>query len=57
VGLHATDTGRAASADGVRRELAAENRTREVLGADRFDALVELLDSARDALIEDAADD
>ena len=54
VGLHATDAGRTASADGVRRELAAEDRTREVLGLDRFDTLVALLESARDALIEDA---
>jgi len=54
VGLHATDAGRIASADGVRRELAAEHRTREVLGPDRFDALVALLETARDALIEDA---
>ena len=57
VGLHATDAGQAASADGVRRELAAEDRTREALGSDRFDALVELLESARDALLEDAATD
>ncbi|HEY0936525.1 MAG TPA: MarR family transcriptional regulator [Trebonia sp.] len=55
VGLHATDAGRIASADGVRRELAAEHRTREALGPDRFDALVVLLETARDALIEDAA--
>jgi len=55
VGLHATDAGRTASADGVRRELAAEDRTREVLGSDRFDTLVALLESTRDALIEDAA--
>ena len=32
VGLHATDAGRTASADGVRRELAAEDRTRAALG-------------------------
>ena len=55
VGLHATDAGRAASADGVRRELAAEARTREVLGLDRFDALISLLETARDALLGDAA--
>jgi DNA-binding MarR family transcriptional regulator len=55
VGLHATDAGRIASADGVRRELAAERRTRDVLGPDRFDALVALLETARDALTEDAA--
>jgi DNA-binding MarR family transcriptional regulator len=57
VGLHATDTGRTASADGVHRELAAEDRTREVLGHDRFDTLVALLVSARDALLKDAAAD
>jgi DNA-binding MarR family transcriptional regulator len=55
VGLHATDAGRTASADGVRRELAAEDRTREVLGPDRFDTLVGLLTSAREALLKDAA--
>jgi MarR family transcriptional repressor of emrRAB len=55
VGLHATDAGRTASADGVRRELAAEQRTREVLGADRFDTLTALLEGARDALLEDPA--
>jgi DNA-binding MarR family transcriptional regulator len=55
VGLHATEAGRAASADGVRRELAAEDRTREVLGSDRFDTLADLLASVRDALIEDTA--
>ena len=55
VGLHATDAGRAASADGVRRELAAEDRTRELLGLDRFDALISLLGTARDALLGDAA--
>ena len=55
VGLHATDAGRAASADGVSRELAAEDRTREVLGLDRFDALISLLETARDALLGDAA--
>src|ERR1700753_3030861 len=51
VGLHATDAGRTASADGVRRELAAEDRTREVLGFDRFDTLFGLLEDARDALV------
>jgi DNA-binding MarR family transcriptional regulator len=54
VGLHATDAGRVASAEGVRRELKAEHGVREVLGPDRFDALVALLETARDALIEDA---
>jgi MarR family transcriptional repressor of emrRAB len=57
VGLHATDAGRTASADGVRRELAAEDRTRQVLGAERFDTLVALLESTRDALLKDAAAD
>jgi DNA-binding MarR family transcriptional regulator len=57
VGLHATDAGRTASADGVRRELAAEDRTRKALGFGRFDTLVALLESARDALIEEAATD
>src|ERR1700753_1263898 len=33
VGLHATEAGRAASADGGRRELGAEDRARPVLGA------------------------
>jgi MarR family transcriptional repressor of emrRAB len=55
VGLHATDAGRTASADGVRRELAAEDQTREVLGSGRFDTLIALLESARDALAEDPA--
>jgi DNA-binding MarR family transcriptional regulator len=55
VGLHATDAGRAASADGVQRELAAEDRTRAVLGFDRFDTLVALLESTREALLRDAA--
>jgi ribosomal protein S28E/S33 len=41
----------------VHRELAAEERTREVLGPGRFDTLVPLLESARDALLEDAATD
>lgn len=53
VELHATDAGRVASADGVRRELAAGHRTREALGPDRFDALVVLLETARDALMQD----
>ncbi len=57
IGLHATDTGRTASADGVHRELAAEDRTREVLGSDRFDTLIALLETARDALLKDAAAD
>src|ERR1700761_7449194 len=55
VGLHATDAGRSASADGVRRELAAEDRTRAALGTERFDALIAALASARDALLRDAA--
>jgi DNA-binding MarR family transcriptional regulator len=57
VGLHATDAGRTASADGVHRELAAEDRTREVMGVDRFDTLVALLENVRDALLEDAVAD
>jgi DNA-binding MarR family transcriptional regulator len=57
VGLHATDAGRTASADGVHRELAAEARTREALGADRFDTLLALLETARDALLSDTPDD
>jgi DNA-binding MarR family transcriptional regulator len=57
VGLHPTDAGRAASADGVRRELAAQDRARAALGEDRFDALVALLEHARDALLRDAAED
>ncbi len=57
VGLHATGAGRTASADGVQRELAAEDRTREVLGSDRFDTLIALLESSRDALLKDAAAD
>ncbi|MEY9854849.1 DNA-binding MarR family transcriptional regulator [Catenulispora sp. GAS73] len=55
VGLHATEAGRTASADGVRRELAAEHRTRQVLGSDQFDALFALLERTRDALLDDAA--
>jgi len=55
VGLHATDAGRSASADGVRRELAAEDRTRATLGSDRFDTLIALLASTREALLKDAA--
>jgi DNA-binding MarR family transcriptional regulator len=54
VGLYATAAGRTASAEGVRRELAAEARTREVLGPDRYDTLVALLESTRDALLGDA---
>ena len=55
VGLHATDAGRTASADGVRRELAAEDRTRAALGPDRFDTLLALLESTREALLKDTA--
>ncbi|HEY2240844.1 MAG TPA: MarR family transcriptional regulator [Streptosporangiaceae bacterium] len=55
VGLHATESGRTASADGVRRELAAEDRTRAILGFDRFDNLVALLESTREALLRDPA--
>lgn len=57
VGLYATDAGRTASADGVRRELAAENRTREVLGIEQYNSLFALLESVRDRLVEDAASD
>jgi DNA-binding MarR family transcriptional regulator len=57
VGLHATDAGRIASTDGIRRELAVEDRTRELLGSDQFEQLVALLESAREALLEDASDD
>jgi hypothetical protein len=46
-----------AQADGVRRELAAEDRTRRVLGFDGFDTLVALLESARDALLKNVAAD
>jgi len=35
VGLHTAGTGLTASAPGVRRELAAEDRTREGLGSGR----------------------
>ncbi|MBS2532810.1 MarR family transcriptional regulator [Catenulispora sp. NF23] len=52
VGLHATKAGRTASADGVRRELAAEERTRQALGTERFDELMALLARAREALLE-----
>src|ERR1700761_4668222 len=52
-GLPATGAGVTASADGVRRELAAEQRTREVLGAERFDTLLALLAGARDTLTRD----
>jgi DNA-binding MarR family transcriptional regulator len=57
VGLHATGAGATASADGVQRELKAEDQTRQALGPDRFDALVALLETARDALLADEADD
>lgn len=50
VALHPTDAGKAASADGVERELASEQRIRTTLGAQRYDALVALLAEARDAL-------
>ena len=55
VGLHATDAGETAAAEGRRREMAAEERTREVLGSARFDQLVALLEIAREALMEDAS--
>src|ERR1700759_1785146 len=55
VGLHATDAGRTASDDGGRRALPAQDRTRAVLGPDRFDTLLALLASTREALLKDAA--
>ncbi|GAB3610106.1 hypothetical protein GCM10027414_22320 [Humibacter ginsengiterrae] len=50
VALHPTDAGKAASADGVERELASEQRIRTTLGPQRYDALIALLAEARDAL-------
>lgn len=50
VALHPTEAGRAASADGVARELGSEERVRAALGAERYDALFALLTEARDAL-------
>lgn len=54
VALHATRAGRAASAKAVARELAAENQIRELLGPKRFDTLMDLLATARDALRDEA---
>jgi DNA-binding MarR family transcriptional regulator len=54
VELHASEAGRAASSDGVQRELQAQEHTREALGPERFSELIELLESARDILLEDA---
>jgi DNA-binding MarR family transcriptional regulator len=51
VALHATPAGRDASADGVARELAAEDRLRELLGAQQFDTLMALLAATRDTLL------
>ncbi|HXR44995.1 MAG TPA: MarR family winged helix-turn-helix transcriptional regulator [Pseudolysinimonas sp.] len=55
VGLYATEEGRAASADGVRRELAAEERTRQILGDAQFEQLMSALEVARDCLTRDAS--
>ena len=57
VGLHATEAGRTASADGVRRELAAEEGIREILGEGPFEQLMSALESAHEALTRDAAED
>jgi DNA-binding MarR family transcriptional regulator len=57
VGLHATDTGLLAASEGIRRELAAEARTRELLGPDQFEQLVALLERARDVLLQDVTDE
>jgi DNA-binding MarR family transcriptional regulator len=54
VELHASDAGRTASSDGVQRELLAQEQARNALGPERFGELIELLESARDILIEDA---
>jgi DNA-binding MarR family transcriptional regulator len=53
VELHASETGRAASSDGVRRELLAQEQTKNALGSDRFSQLIELLESAREILLEE----
>lgn len=54
VALHATRAGRDASAEAVARELAAEDRLRELLGPQRFDTLVSLLVTTRDILLDEA---
>ncbi|WP_211768916.1 MarR family winged helix-turn-helix transcriptional regulator [Kutzneria sp. CA-103260] len=54
VALHATSTGRNASAEAVARELAAEDRVRELLGPERFDTLMALLAATRDTLRDEA---
>jgi DNA-binding MarR family transcriptional regulator len=46
VALFATEAGRAASADGVDRELASETRIREALGGERYDDLIARLSEA-----------
>jgi DNA-binding MarR family transcriptional regulator len=56
VGLHATEVGWTASADGVRRELAAEESTRQILGEGLFEQLISVLESAHEALTRDASD-
>lgn len=50
VALHATQAGRDASAEGVARELAAEQRVRELLRPQQFDTLMTLLAATRDTL-------
>jgi DNA-binding MarR family transcriptional regulator len=51
VALHATPAGRDASAEGVARELAAENQLRELLGHQQFDSLMTLLAATRQTLL------
>ena len=53
VALHATPSGREASAEAVARELAAEDRLRELLGPQRFDTLMALLVATRDILLDE----
>ena len=50
VALHPTVAGRAASADGVERELGSERQIRMSLGVKRYETLLALLAEARDAL-------
>jgi DNA-binding MarR family transcriptional regulator len=54
VALHVTQAGRGASTEGVARELAAEQRVRELLGPQQFDTLVALLTATRDTLLNEA---
>lgn len=54
VALHATPSGRDASVDAVARELAAEERLRDLLGPERFDTLMTLLATTRDILLSEA---